>query len=228
MTRKAIIIAFVAGCAASIAPSAMAHDGDIGLRIENNRIFTGAVVETPQGSTAVGVRRVFGAEFKDFSGVPYADEPGLFASPGTFPQSQLGFDILGPILKWDGAAFPAVPIPNETINIEFGPLSRTTPLSNIVVQGFGISVGPSGFDEHYDFYLNPPRGDGIYALSLRLWSDAPGVRESRPFHMIFNWNMSEPMHEAAVDWARAHLVPAPATSLALMLVAAISARRRRV
>ncbi len=226
MTRQAMTIGLIAGSVALAAP-AVAHDGDIGLRIVNNRIFTGAVVETPQGSSAVGVRRVFGVEFKDFGGVPYADEPGLFASPGTFPQSSLGFDILGPILKWDGAAFPAAPIPAETINIEFGPLSRTTPLSSIVVQGFGINVGPGGFDEHYDFYLNPPRGDGIYALSLRLWSDAPGVRESRPFHLIFNWNMSEPMHEAAVDWARANLVPSPTTAVVLLAPGVLAMGRRR-
>lgn len=207
--------------------TAAGHDGDIGLRIVNNRIFTSAVIDTPQGSIVQGVRRVFGAEFIDFGGAPYADDPGLFAEPGTFPTSQLGFDILGPVLKWDGASFPAAPIPAETITIEFGPLSRTTPLANIVVPGFGINVGPAGFDEHYDFTLNAPASDGIYALSLRLWSDAPGIRESRPFYIIFNWNESEPTHDLAIDWARANLVPAPIGVAPMLAAAAFAMGRRR-
>lgn len=225
---RTCVVATAALTLAAACGSAMAHDGDIGLRIANGKIITGAVVDTPSGPMVQGIRRVFGAEFEDLLGTAFAGEPGLFAAPGTFAMSQLGFDILGPVLRWDGAAFPPAPIPAETITIEFGPLSRTTPLVNMIVPGFSIGVGPGGFDEHYDFYLNAPASDGIYVLSMRLWSDQPGIRASDPFFIVFNWNEDERQHDQAINWARANLVPAPGTAaLGLVLAGLASGYRRR-
>lgn len=219
------IVAAVALAAAVSAP-ALAHEGDIGLALRNGRLVTGKVVDRGMGEKVVGVARVYGAEFTDFLGVPYTDEPGVFGEAGVFPTTGLGFDILGPLLKWDGAQFPLTPAP-ETLTIEKGPSSRTTPLVQSIVQGFSFPIGPAGFDEHYDFTLNPPRGDGVFALGLRLRTTG-AIRESRPFYIVFNWNESEPTHDAAIEWAAENLVPAPGVGgLAVLALSSRTLRRCR-
>lgn len=198
------------------------HDGDIGLKIVNDRLRSGRVLETPAGEFVKTGPRVFGAEFQDMFGLVTTDEPGLFGEPGNFPTTILRFDVPNPIVMWDGSTLSTPTA--STITIEFGPNSATTGPG--AISGFGIPVGPAGFDEHYEFFLNTP-AVGIYLLELDFSVDAPGVIPADTVFVVFNHGLSEIEHEAAIDWVREHRVPAPGPILCMGGLAWLAARRRQ-
>ncbi|MEO1008671.1 MAG: GC-type dockerin domain-anchored protein [Planctomycetota bacterium] len=183
---------------AAAATAATAHEGDVGLAIIDGVIVTGIVEDGPGGEFVVPGERVFAAEFDLLGTDVYADEPGLFAEAGTFPDSQLSFEFAGPVRRWNGTSFDDVPAP-ETMTLEFGPLSATSPLSGSA-PGFGINVGPAGFDEHYDFFLDAPANDGIFLVGINLSSDDPGIGAAETTYLVFNWNLPESEHDAAVEY----------------------------
>lgn len=201
------------------------HGGDITVIVDGTKMRTGIVEGTPSGGTLIRPQRVFESEFEDFGGVFLSDEPGFDIEDGTLPGlSLLGFDILRALRVWDGAGFAAIPA--ETITIELGPQSRTTPSGDVIVPGFGMMVdGEGGLHTHFDYILDSSAGVGIYLLELRLWSDA-GLSATKPWWIVFNNAEDEPVHEAAVEWARENLVPAPA-SAPVIATALVGMRRRR-
>lgn len=219
--RMGAVLAGVMACGAS-ALGQLDHEGDIGLKIVNERLRSGRVVETPMGEIVKTGPRVFGAEFRDVLGVVTTDEPGLFGEPGNFPVTLLRFDVPNPVVMWDGTALNAPTA--STITVEFGPNSATTGAG--VTAGFGIPVGPAGFDEHYEFFLNSP-AIGIYLLELDFSVDAPGVVPADTVFVVFNHGHSEIEHDAAIDWVREHRVPAPGTAVWMGGLGWLIARRRR-
>lgn len=206
---------------AVIAGSANAHEGDIGLKIVDGRIVTGIVEDGPGGEFVVPGERVFAADMFEFGGSIFADEPGLFAAPGEFPGSDLGFDFASPVQRWNGSTFESAA---QTYTLEFGPLSATSPIAGSA-PGFGIGVGPAGFDEHYDFYLNDPQ-PGVYLLALDLWSSDPGIGSALTTYLVFDYDAAPGAHDAAIHYVEDVIIPAPA-SLAVLGLGALARRRRR-
>lgn len=206
----------------AVAGTAMAHEGDVGLVIIDGRIVTGIVEDGPGGEFVIPGERVFAAEMFDFAGDIYADEPGLFAEAGTFPDSQLGFDFASPVQRWDGSTFVSA---TQTYTLEFGPLSATSPAAGSA-PGFGISVGPAGFDEHYDFFLNDPE-PGVYLLAIDLWSDDSTIAGAETTYLVFDWEAAPGEHDRAIEYVEDVIIPAPASLAILGLGGAFAARRRR-
>lgn len=217
-TPTATIALAVAG---SIAQSTLAHEGDIGLKIVDGGIVTGIVEDGPGGEFVVPGQRVFAGEMFDFGGQIFADGPGLFAAVGEFPDSDLNFDFASPVQRWDGSTFVSA---TQTLTLEFGPLSATSPLAGSA-PGFGIGVGPAGFDEHYDFYLNDAE-TGVYLLSLDFSSSDAGIGGAPTTYLVFNNGEDEMVHDAAIHYVEDVIVPAPA-SLAVLGLGALALRRRR-
>lgn len=202
------------------------HADDIYLKVLNGRIATGTFDE--------GVfrrSRVFGAAMGvDFPN--FADEPGFESAKGTFtPDTSIGFDLLGPLMVWTGASFAADP--DLAMEVAKGPESRFTGGVGSVVTGFALPVDEDGdFHEHYDYSLHDlSRGDaieGIFLLSMRLWSTDDGVGRSTPYWIVFNQGIDDTIHDEAIDWVRDNIVPAPGAGIAaLMIGAGAFARRRR-
>lgn len=223
------IKAFVSMCGLSAAsllmlPVAAQHAGDIALELDASlRIIT--------GSEGAGFfpQRAFGSEFGEglFN---FTDEPGFEAENGVFaPNVLVGFNIRTALGVWNGNGFDTA---LETLTINFGALERTTGAG--FVEGFGLSTNAGGgYHRHFGFTLNgvTPQDSGVFLLELELWSDQPGVLTSLPFWIVFNFNESEAVHDLALDWVNANLVPAPGAllllGLGLLAPRGCGGRRRR-
>jgi len=196
------------------------HEGDVGVTIRNNQLATGEV----DNGTVVGDVRAFGSEMTLLGNAPFADEPGLFGE-SSFPAMNLGFNVRNALLEWNGSAF--VDPASEQMTIEFGPNSVMTPANVGGFQaGFTMPIAAGGFDEHYDFSMPVGTESAIFLLELELTSDT-GVGTSRPFWIVFNNGLSEPEHDAAIEWVEMNLVPAPGAVALLGLGGVMAMRRRR-
>ena len=157
-------------------------------------------------------QRVFIAEFGVFP--DFTNNPGLDSLAGAFqPGSQIGFNILKALRKWDGTSFPqsAAGIPPEQIQIKLGPAAnvRLTPTTDVPVPGFGLAVSTGTnageFHHHPGYTLLDPASDGLYLLELELWSTQPGLANSLPYWMVFSQNASEDELREAATWVRMNL-----------------------
>lgn len=157
--------------------------------------------------------------------------PGVSALPGN---TDIRFDILSdPTLGrnlsfWDGigpVSFTSVPnFETLTVSRTVGPMTFLTAVADgsaSDVGGFAVDTTSStGFlHKHIDFYALGGVGQdeaptaGIYLLTLRAVVD--GLLDSDPFWIVFNVDLDEEAHEAAVGWVETNLVPEPGTLLLL-------------
>lgn len=208
--------AFLGAALFSAVPAAGQHLGDVGLAVENQTILTGSFDDQSNFSPF----RVFGSEFGEGGIFNFTDEPGFDAEAGTFtPGSQTGFNILAPLLVWNGSGFE--PTGGETLTINFSSLVRTT--GSGFVSGFGLTVPSNGsWHRHLGFTLNADgqgvRDPGIYLLELELWN-TDGLTNSEPFWIVFNFQQDEAVHDAAIDWLVDSLSESePATIVSAMVI----------
>jgi hypothetical protein len=126
---------------------------DVLLDVVDGRIVTGGY-DIEAGAVVLDSLRVFAAEYGTSPNPLLTAEPGFFALPGTFPpSSQLGFNILQPLLAWNGEGFG--PTGGETIRINFATLNATT--GGGFVPGFSLFVQPDGgYHRHLNFFIQPP------------------------------------------------------------------------
>lgn len=215
------------------------HHGDIGVSIVDDRLITSFV---EGGGARVGLgaaERVFESELGSVEYGPFGnDEPGYTSNalPAGF---NLGFNILSELKRWNGSAFDGSIAETMQIARFLGtPGEESRETSSGFVGGFLFaSADENNFiDEHMSHVLQGApvtRGfadpsDGVYLLELELFTDTPGIANSDPYWIVFNMNQSEADHEAAVDYVRNVIVPAPASALAMCLAPLCVRRRPRV
>jgi len=183
--------------------AAAQHAGDILLEVDSDsRIVTG-LIDEDNGEITHDVR-VFGSEFGESGIFNFTDEPGFCGEDGTFPpQSLVGFNVLDALGAWNGAGFdPAA----ETLTISFGNLQVTT--GNGFVPGFGLNTDSGGgWHRHLGFTLNDvdESDSGVYLLELEIWHESEDILTSKPFFVVFNFNESEEVHDAALEWVEGQL-----------------------
>lgn len=213
----------------ALGASATAHEGDVGVSIYNGRLVTSLVDEGGTLAGAIDRERVFGSEFGE-AGIPnFADEPGFYTDVLT-PGTSIGFNILDAVRIWNGSDFSQVSPTTITVSED-----SSVPGTMEVTSGAGFVAGfefieadANGFfDDHPDFLLDAPAGQGlgIYLLALELTSDA--ANDSRPFWIVFNNGQDEEDHDAAIEWVVANLVPAPGAAAGLLGALCVFSRRRR-
>lgn len=139
----------------------------------------------------------------------------------------IDYNILGPLGYHDGTSFSTVPA-GANITIE------DNPGGSLVVDA--LTVGPvtgprfigqanssGNVHSHIDFALNPLSLDtpayGAYGLLMELTTDEPGIANSDPFYIVFNFGLEAPQFDQAVG-AFAARIPEPA-SLALAGLGAV-------
>ncbi|OAB63146.1 hypothetical protein AY599_22720 [Leptolyngbya valderiana BDU 20041] len=187
-------------CAAA---TAQTHEGDIVITGERGVIETGY----SDAGTPVYGRRVFDTAFGKLPN--WTNDPGFDSPVDAFaPRASLGFDVLGPVLAWDGAAFTDVA--DSRILISKGPVSIETSLAG-AQPGFvfGQASTTGKFHHHLAYELLAPASDGVYLLVMVLWDDAAIVADSDPFYLVFGQNASPDDLADAVAWVEATLIGSP-------------------
>jgi MYXO-CTERM domain-containing protein len=195
-------------------------EGDVFLSLSGGQLSTGLITE--DGSTITPGVRVFFAEFgADAPNI--TDEPGVQSLPaGLGSATSFRFDILKAVRKWNGVNFSTIAA--ESLTADLGPLSVTSPATDVFTPGFSIPLDATGSHEHPDWTLNAPASNGVYLLEVQ-WELNTG--QVSPFTwMIFSQNESEAVNEAAYDWAVAN-VPTPGVAGVLALGGLVALRRRR-
>jgi hypothetical protein len=95
----------------------------------------------------------------------------------------------------------------------------------------GQADGSGNFHAHVDYTLSLGAAFGAYGMLWELDTDEPGIADSDPFFLVFNYGLSEEDFETAVD---AFAVPEPSTWLlaamagcAIAVAGRLRSRRRQ-
>lgn len=196
----------------------------------------------------------FGAEGQVFEGefptagadLQFTSEPGfrseILELAGINSLDEIVYNVHDSLLFWDGNSIttPAVGtqirianrgigVPDTIVAGASGPQpgSFSSPFNNRI----GAADGSGDFHSDLDWFLEPDPGSpatGAYAVKLSLSTDEPGITDSDPFFIIFNFGLSETLFEEGVE-AFAATIPEP-TSLVLIgagVFAAGLTRQRR-
>ena len=213
---------------------------DVEFAYENARIAIefgdeGAVFEGE--FPLVGIDRQFTSE----PGFGSELEEGLGIAPG----DQVVYNVLSDLLYWNGD-FAAVP-GDIQIRIENRPPSPVVP-DTIVSASSGMQRGSfspalnrigaaeddGDFHSDLNFIFEPlfdtpnEAAFGAYGFLMSLSSDNPGIADSEPFAMVFNYGLDEVVFEEGVE-SFATIVPEPTGLLlpsVLGLLAILAIRRR--
>jgi len=221
---------FILSVGAAFASPAIASGVDVLLRPEANTVVTGAFSDDTQMIVSQN-ERVFEAEFGENPAEPnFADEPGFQSFDPVFDGGDWSFAFVDAVRLWDGSDFDAVA--PDTVTMRFGGLatpSTTSPTTpGDTAQGFSLPIPSGGFHDHLDITYNGPAtsaSDGIYLISLT--ASVTGFETSDPFFFVMNRGLSEETHEAAIDFVRTEIVPAPGAASAMLGAGLIAGLRRR-
>lgn len=222
--------AFMMATAASLTGTVLAHGGDIGFKVVGNSLKTGAVTDNGNGEVVLPGERVFAGEALVSEGV--SDEPGFYAEAGTLHANEsLSFNVRKALRVWSGSNF--LTIASETMRIEnpAGTASLETPTSDPsspIPAGWGfIFPASSEFDQHPIYYVEGRAGPGIYLLELEFTTTQAGITNSPSFWAVINDGADDSQHDAAIQWTRDNLVPAPGAAALFSLAGLAGVRRRR-
>lgn len=213
IVASATALTLSAGAFAGIAPPV--HD--IYLSALDGQLTTAGFSDETQ-TIADPAQRVFASVLGQDPEFPFStDEPGI---RGDLPGITVTLNLHPGLFAWTGAGFAAS---NATLLVEYAGDSAQSDTGGTV----SFLAGP-GLHVHPGYTLMGAGGAdpraGIYLAAYT--ASAPGLATSQTFWMVFNMGSSDADHAAAVDWANANLVPAPA-ALWLLAGAGLTSRRAR-
>lgn len=227
-TTIAVTAVFLTAATGAVLAGPKHHHGDVIVTVEAGRLITAT-----EHDDTLEHERVFGGELGEL--IPgFGDEPG-FEGHGLPALTQVGFDILDALRIWNGSDFGA--ISPSTLTLELAPgvpgsPSATTPALPGFVPGFifGTADEEGEFHQHIGMTLNAPGDEGVYLVQLRAFSPTDtsgGLVPSESFWLVLNNGMDENTHDAAIDYVRSVIVPAPGALLVSAGMVLAGIRRRR-
>lgn len=179
------------------ASHAFAQHTDIELTYDNNKI---EIEFSPEGHVFEGDMPTSGvlAGFTDEPGFASETSEGLGVNPNDF----ISYHVVGGLLYHDGANFAAT---SETIAGDDVPDFGTVIISQSATAGDGLGGLIGQADTSGDFHadlgwqLSVPASAGAYAVPLELATDEPGIANSDPFYIVFNFGLDDLTLESAVE-----------------------------
>lgn len=204
-------------------------------------LFTGGEIEIEFSDPGF---RVFEGDIDEGQ----TDDPGFnndeFLGTGDVPAqgSILAFNVLGPLVFWDGDSFEDAGLASLTIldasfnalNPDSSDISTITGTTvsdiadfNIPTNYIGTADASGEIHQHIDFILTD--GDiGAYGIMMSLTTDEAGIDDSAMFGLFFNNGLGEEAFEEGVDAFNAQVVPVPAAAwLFMSAIGLVAARSRR-
>lgn len=237
--RRFLVLCWVGVALFAPLSTATAHEGDVAIQVIGNKIVVGDWIVD---GVSLEPCPVFAGRFNDTGDSPnWTDEPGFDSAAGTWPYpSSVGFNILDAARLWDGNDFSA--LASQQIKLTYGTQSAVTPTTPSVVSGFSIGVSSNGaWHRHLGLelldtnYVGGFATDGIYLLTMELFSSNPSIAKSDPFYLVLRQdeNATDGIGTAAqLEAAVGHLEAAPEPGTLVMLgvagIASIGIFRRRV
>jgi hypothetical protein len=217
---------------------ATAHEGDVAIQVIDSKIVVGDWIVD---GVSLEPCPVFAGRFNDTGADPnWTDEPGFDSAAGTWAYpSSVGFNILDSVRIWDGSDFSE--LASQQIKLTYGSQSAVTPTTPSIVSGFSIGVSSNGaWHRHLGLelldttYVGGFAADGIYLLTMELFSSDSSIAKSDTFYLVLRQDENSTdgigtyeQLEAAV----AHLesVPEPGTlvMLGVACVASLLICKRR-
>lgn len=174
---------------------------------------------------------LFEADFGDFAGGPDSTANPGYATHEEIgvlnPGELIGFEGVGVLQFWDGAAWTTATSATVSIEDAFGALTMFS--SAGVVDGstswISQADGAGGVHAHVDYNINSEAGVGAYLIEMLLTGyDETGSNEvyaaSESYYIAFNRGLGHEEYEAAVD-ALVGEVPLPGA--AIFMLSALSA-----
>lgn len=229
MSRSTTVRALSMGIllAGALVSSAIAHDDDVGVGVDN-----GVITTWSGGELYLAPNRVFAGElvFDAGLGLPTADEPGYASvNQPALAGRALSFDLVGALHKWSGGPdgnFDAVSpvrlgLGSDELDLDF----VLTPTDDETITGHVLAFA-GDFDFHFDMRLQADE-QGIYLFAMRLSNPGGPLDASLPYYFVLNYGLDEAEHDAAIEYVTDRIVPAPASSAALLLGTIAAMRRRR-
>ncbi|MFB3431339.1 MAG: hypothetical protein ABL309_10510 [Phycisphaerales bacterium] len=229
-----------AALAAAASSAALADGLDVWVSFADGQIVTGEADKSTNPVTFTPGVRVFEAEFGEIPGFPnLLDEPGFYTEQ--LPAGTgIGFNIVDALRVWNGSDFDTIGSQSMSIfgdPFPDGDVATTPATAGMFVPGFEfIEADANGFfDDHPTFQLNN-QADGVYLLSLELFTDADGIASSDPMYIVFGSNIDgslgddeafEEQIDAAVDYVNNVIIPTPGAAGLLALAGLAATRRRR-
>jgi hypothetical protein len=220
-------LVLVAGICVSPARAGEIHAGDIELEIEGGKLVT------HNG-------RYFESEFATLiSGTPAvyrSTSPGFDSAAGLLgADEEIGFNVLGPLLFWNGTAM-AAPQAGLGLSLFWAGNSRSvTGTSGSVTNGFslgGATALDGSFHEHFTFEIAENADLGAYGVLLELTpAGSSTFTNSDPFLLVFNRGLGAEEFEAGVGaMVQMTAVPEPSAlalaGIGLLAMGGVAWRRR--
>jgi hypothetical protein len=217
------------------APSlALAHF-DVVAYEDNGKIATGG--HDDGTNEDIVSTRVFGYDFGEEPGDPYfigdpgfnngAFAIGVFPNNGLLPASKtLGFNVTTNLLYWDGTGSVAFAPAPAGVSLGLQRSSSTVHISGTGQTGTVPTISSTGASgrvhEHLGSLLQfsddtnpaaPNAPDGIYVVGIELTLPDSGLANSDPIYLVYNALVDEEVHDEAMAYVEAQLVPEPASWL---------------
>lgn len=204
---------------------ALAQHSDVEFSYQNGKI---EVEFGPEGPVFESEMPTTGA-LKGFANLPgFASEAaeGLGINPGNL----IRYNVVGPLRYHDGNNFAVTSV---TISGDDQPNSGTVVISSSTAAGDGLggligqADGIGDFHTDLGWLLSDPSPVGAYGALLDLETDEPGIADSDPFFIVFNFGLDEQVFESTVE-AFAAIVPEPASFAVVGLGTLFLLVRRRL